>query len=315
MLSDLIDVRRGEIPHPDGTALARFGMRATVEAHLAACESCHEDLRTLEEVGAAFAEFAVGEPPARHFDDYARIVRARLGRSGVAVAAVPAAVPGKRHRNVVWAMFGASALAAASLFLVLSRALPLGGNTNLKVASEGPAANTSSVPRSWALPPARIQATPLRVLVPNGPQLQPSVLDVDVEPAQPEPLKQLLRTEGESGFLVVGERTFGDERPLLGAFLKTTRDEDRDADKKLGLMVYDVIPGSPAHRMGLMRGDCIVTANGMAVDNGGVEEAVKFFTRVKQAGAGEPISLQMVRPKGGQHVFMVREGVLGDYGP
>jgi len=313
MLSDLIDVRRGEIPHPDGTALAWPGVRAAMETHLAVCEQCRADLRTLEEVGAAFAEFAVDEPPAEHFAEYARDVRARLARSGVAVAGSHAALSRKGKRNIVWAVFGASALAAASLFLVLSKALPVSEKPSGPVAGVA-SENNWNHPR-FGSPGAQKAATPLRILVPNGPQLQPSVLDVDLEPARPERLKELVRSEDQSGFLVIGERTFGDERPLLGAFLKTTRDEDRVSDQKLGLRVYDVIRGSPAYNMGLRSNDCIVTANDMAVDNGGVEEAAKFFTRVKQAGAGAPINLQIVRPEGKQHLFMVREGVLGEYAP
>src|SRR5438034_1146716 len=55
LLSDLIDARRGEIPHPDGTRLTEPGMRAAVELHVAACEACREELYSLQEIGAAFS--------------------------------------------------------------------------------------------------------------------------------------------------------------------------------------------------------------------------------------------------------------------
>src|SRR5476649_2620370 len=83
-LSDLIDARRGEIPYPGGTRLAEPGMRSAVELHVASCTECREELHTMEEVGAAFAEFSVDEAPVQRFAEYPRIIRERLARENVA---------------------------------------------------------------------------------------------------------------------------------------------------------------------------------------------------------------------------------------
>ena len=311
MLSDLLDVRRGEIPHTDGTALARPGVRADLELHLVACEPCREELRAMEEVGAAFAEFTVDEPPAQHFANYVGIVRARLKHSGQAVAQAPASVSRKGGRRIIWGItFGASALAAASLFLVLTKGLPIFEKPSQLAA--GPGTQKTGPRRLEGIrqfPKVVLSAPAISAFVPNGPQLQP--LPVDDVPS----LRGLQESEGRFGFLVVGEKTRGDARPLLGVLLKTTRDVDRVADERLGLMIFDVIPGSPAQAMGLKKGDHIVTANDLPLDNGGTEEILKFFNGIKQAGEGANINLQVIRPIGEHHLFMVKEGVLGEYAP
>jgi len=56
LLSDVIDARRGEIPHPEGTVLAQPGMKAAVELHLAGCGPCRDELAAMEAIGAVFAE-------------------------------------------------------------------------------------------------------------------------------------------------------------------------------------------------------------------------------------------------------------------
>jgi hypothetical protein len=295
-------------------------MRAAVELHVAGCELCREELHSLEEAGAAFAEFAVGEPPAQHFAGYGRIVRARMARGtgfqpvvhGQDAQATHAA---PRRGRVVWGvMFGASAAAAAALFLVLSRGLPVVEQAPPEVAKADPVRASEMV--SGALAPLVVptdRVTALWVLVPDGQQGRRQ--DFYFDPRQPDGLKALEDQEGQYGYLVASERTTGDERPLLGAYLKTTRDVDRDVKDRLGLMVYDVDRGSPAHLMGLRPKDYIVTVNDMEVKNGGVEEAAKFFAGIKHAGAGTPIKLIVVRFVGGEPMIMVKEGILGKYAP
>lgn len=314
MLSDLIDVRRGEIPHPDGTALARPGVRAGLELHLVACEPCREELWCMEEAGAAFAEFGVDEPPAQHFADYVKVVRARIARSEQALAPASASASGRRKgRAIRGVMFGASALAAASLFLVLTRGLPIFEKTSEVIPSQVTLNTTNPRPALTApsFPTVAPNSLAMDVFFPQGPQ-QLRRLALGDAPS----LKALQESEGRLGCLVAGERCCGDERPLLGVLLKTTRDVDRVADDRLGLMVFDVIRGSPAQAMGLRRGDHIVTANNEPLDNGGADEIAKFYAGIQQAGEGAKINLQIVRPiGGGHHMFMVKEGVLGEYAP
>src|SRR4051812_23404820 len=80
LLSDLLDARRGELPHPDGTRLAEAGVRPGMELHLAACDGCRREMGDLEDLGMAYAEFAVNEVPAQMFSDYGRKVRDRMNR-------------------------------------------------------------------------------------------------------------------------------------------------------------------------------------------------------------------------------------------
>jgi len=312
MLSDLIDVRRGEIPHTDGTALARPGVRAGLELHLVVCEACRGELWDMEEVGAAFAEFAVGEPPAQHFAEYVGIVRARIARSGQAVVQVPAPVSRKGSRRIIWGLtFGASALAAASLFIVLTRGLLFNLNKPTEFTSTPAAHLPGTRPNESiaAFPNVVIKVPAINAFVANGPHLQP--LPLTDEPD----LKVLQANEGKFGSVALCQKCCDNENPLLGVLLKTTRDVDRVADNGLGLMVLEVMPGSPAEAMGLRRGDYIVTANDLPLDNGGVEELVKFFAGLEQAGKGAGINLQVVRTIGNHHLFMVKEGVLGEYAP
>jgi len=127
-------------------------------------------------------------------------------------------------------------------------------------------------------------------------------------PTEPNTLRQLQQHEGRSGYLLFPE-------PLLGLRLKTTRDVDRVVGEgPIGLMVDQVIPGSPAQMMGLRKNDFIVTLNGMEVKGGGAEEAVKFLSSIKELGAGTEISIDAVRPVQSELLFMKRmHGVLGQY--
>jgi len=317
VLSDLIDVRRGEIPHPDGTPLAQPGKRAAVELHVAGCAACREELRLLEEAGAAFGEYAVGEPSAQHFAEYGKLVRARMERSGVSVPfEEPVTVAPKRRSRITWAItFGAAALAAASVFLILSSIVPFNNTAKneVAVAQRGtPSPRTAPTPR-WVVPSD--SSTPMRVMVPNPKDQQLVAEDFVNNPTQPDGLKGLRDREGQYGYLVFGERIGPNERPLLGVELKTTREQAQDDSQRLGLLVYRVIPGTPAQVMGLQKGDYIIGVNDEKIANGAVEDTVKFLSGVRHAGAETPVRLEVLRPMSGGHMYIIREGVLGDYGP
>ncbi|MCY3019900.1 MAG: PDZ domain-containing protein [Planctomycetota bacterium] len=295
LLSDLMDVRRGEVPQPEATRLAQPGMRAAVEQHLAGCDACREELRILGEIGAAFAAFPLDGVPAQHFDNYGKVVRARMARAG---GAAQASAWRPRGVRVYGLTFGVSALAAASLFLVLTRGL-----LPLQRGAEQTVANT---PIARAIPLPTGGGGMVSVLAPGRDLAQM------VDLGAPTAIKNLQETEGRCGYLVFGEAS---SRPLLGAYLKTTRDVDRAVDERLGLMVYDVVPGSPAHMMGLKKNDYIVTVNGTPVENGGAEDAANFLAGIATAGAGTPIKLHIVRNVNSEPLFIVKEGVLGHYGP
>src|SRR5436853_3038300 len=51
ILSDLIDVRNGEIPPVGASRLSEPEVRADAESHLAGCAECRAELIVMEEVG------------------------------------------------------------------------------------------------------------------------------------------------------------------------------------------------------------------------------------------------------------------------
>ena len=310
LLSDLIDVRRGEIPHPDGSRLSIPGMRAAVELHLAACPDCQNELRLMQEVGTAFAEFSVNEPPAQHFENYGGLIRARLARQEAATRAGQAAGFRPRRMRLVW--FGAATLAAASLMLAALRALPPAAKPEATAAQPidySAQENVADVVPSTPPPSFPISRTPtaLNVAFPNM-AAQRFLHD----PAQPAGMQKLEEEEGRLGYLVLAESTPLGGAPLLGAYLRTTRDVDHVVNDLGGLVVYDVAPDSTAANMGLRKGDRIVWVNNTDVANGGTEEAVKFLTGIIHLGAGQRVSLHVVRKVGSQYLYLKPlEGTLG----
>ena len=306
LLSDVLDARRGEIPHPDGTALAESGLWPAIELHLAACESCREELFVLEEIGAAYAEFSVSEQPAQHFADYGPRVRARLHQNGAAEGATRFGTFYRRRRG--WLALGLSGLAAASVAIAIARSL------DVRQASEQPLAQNEF--RPVALPAATGGELTLRRSERNSPPrihvglpTKDGVQTVSLEnPFEPNSIQKLRQQEGRLGYLYFPVA-------LLGLSLKTTRGQDHPAGADpVGLKVDRVAPGSPAAAMDLRQGDCIVTLNDMAVRDGGTEEALKFLSNISEFGPGKEVSIDVVRPVGSQFLYMKRKyGVLGQY--
>jgi len=329
-LSDLIDVRRGELPHPDGTLLSESGMRAALELHLAGCQGCRDEIFILEETGAAFVDFNVGELPVQHFADYGSKVRARMAQTASAATNITPI----QSRGSIFAKFALSSLAAASVVMAISFGLtPPARPTAVANADSiptAPVADMTSTPATVATAektPGSAISNPLPPVF----NLRPSVMKAETaamnvmhpkrnvreyDPAK-HSLSGLQKDEGELGYLIFSEKTTPGQRPLLGVYLRTTREVDRSVDDKLGLLVLDVVRGSPAHVMGIKPGDYIVTlvtnSTEIAINNGGSEDAVKLLTAVHDAGNGAEIKLQVVRPEGSQHQFRIPSGTLGEY--
>jgi len=307
VLSDLIDVRRGEIPHPDGTLLSQPAMRAAVESHLAVCPECQAELKTLEEVGDAFADFAVSELPAQHFADYGRKVRDRM--AGITPSTNVVSLPARRQSRR-WISAVASMAAAACLAFGVVRYV----NTD-KPTSTGPITFVKDA-NNRKLPIFSTLRTPANLTLqrPDGPSmLQP--VDFVLNPSDRSSYDRLKADEGQYGYLIFGEQTKSDGRPLLGVQLKTTRDVDRIRDEMpVGVMVWNVEPGSPAAAMGLRRGDLIVQADDQPLNNGGAEEAAAFLAAISAAGAGSAVELHIVRPMGTQYLYLKpKMAFLGRY--
>jgi hypothetical protein len=287
-------------------------MRSAVELHLASCSACREELHVLEDVGSAFADFNVGEPPAQYFADYGAKVRARMQRTqpGLATGAYtlrPAGAAASEKRANWWryaTVFSVSAMAATFVMMFAA----------VKFVKKGPgpkvdAPGIATIIRNKALP---------KMLVMPGVQRaslgSPAPVEYVHDPLAPDLAQTLQKDEQRYGYFVFGEKTVGDDKPLFGAMLKTTRDVDRVVGDSIGLMVYDVVPGSPAERMGLRRNDIIVDVNGAPIENGGAKDAVKFLLSLRESGANSPITLQIVRPTRGENLYMLKRGTLGEYG-
>jgi hypothetical protein len=303
MLSDLIDVRRGELPHPDGTIFSTPGMRPMVELHLAGCTECREELAVLEDVGSAYRDFSVGEVPPQMFADYGRKVRERVAASGNNIVQPPR---GSWLRRARWMLLTTSGVAAASLALMLV----LRGADSRRVSHrQKPSPTTEAQKKTIVQPSSGIQ-----YLRPTSSGFE----TVSLKDASTD-LQEVQRDEGRYGSLSF-------QVPLLGIFLKTTRDADSlyNKDKpKVGLMVARVIPGGPADEMGLQPNDIIVTLNAvdsaggthemMTMSNGGAEEAVSFLQSMNKMGAGTIVNLHVVREVGSQHLYRTPTAVLGEY--
>jgi hypothetical protein len=314
LLSDLIDVRRGELPHPDGTRLCQPAMRSAVESHVASCPACAAELDVLEQIGAAYSEFSVAELPAQHFASYGRVVRERMagtasGRKGG--ARVIQAAPSFWRRWVL-PTAGTAAAACAAFFasneLFDSSPARSGSNKPLTTAH---ASNGNRLPiRNLPNTP-----TPMTYSVPTASGVQP--VDVVLNPREPSSLKKIEADEGRYGYVVLGEKPAPGGRPLLGVLLKTTRDVDRDQQHDpWGLMVWNVIDGSPAAIMGLQPGDYIVQANDAEFNSGSSQEAAAFFAALSQGKPGDQITLHIVRKSGNLFAYhKPMSATLGEYAP
>src|SRR6185369_8175824 len=165
-LSDIIDARRGEIPYPGATRLAEPGLRAAVELHLAGCAACKNELQTLEEVGAAFSEFSVGEVSTQVFADYPRKVRARIARQDAERRAADRKKFLAMNKRRIWTTLAASGVAASLLFMAYGRTRPATTTSRTNDLS----LLTKSI---WEedlppIPKRATQSTPIKALRPDG---------------------------------------------------------------------------------------------------------------------------------------------------
>jgi hypothetical protein len=314
MLSDIIDWRRGEIPHPDGTRLTEPGIRPAVELHLGACSACRDELTAMEEIGSAFAEYNVNEAPAQRFADYPKMVRARMARENL-----KSVQPVSRWRRVLW--MSASGLAAASLAFMVMHAWQSNANkktlAGVKKHIEVIQTPETSLASQDIILPQNVRPAVIRARVPNYSEGDEQFADREFTLGQTSETKRLQQDEGRFGYVMLDEKTPVGRNPLLGVWLKTTRETDRTVDENPGgLMVCKVEPGSTAEAMGLKQYDYIVGLNDMTLVVGSAEEVAYFFSTIHQLGTGKHVTLQVVRPKrvGTEKLYAYLkplEGVLG----
>ncbi|HLX62500.1 MAG TPA: PDZ domain-containing protein [Planctomycetota bacterium] len=299
ILSDLIDVRNGEIPPAGASRLSEPEVRADAESHLAACSECRAELAILESVGDVFAEFSVGELPAQHFSDYGKLTRERMARKERKITPL--------HAPRRWWKAGASMAAAACLAFAVLHFMPKKGI--VKPPPEKQLATVS--PRE--LKTGDLVRTPFKVsnVWRAGTRGYNEAMEYD--PAKPNMLDKLQNDEGKSGYLFTGENVQAGESPLLGVILRTTRDEDQDLSKRgsLGLRVYAVVPNSVAYELGVLRRDVIIGINGMSVDSGSAADAAKFWAALNSLGKGAAFTLDILREDRTGTLCIRRTGVLG----
>ena len=317
-LSDVIDIRRGEKPtatRADAVLTESISAEtfAAIEFHLTTCESCQAQLSELTEVGAAFAEFEVGAPAENHFAEYGKIIRARVAKE-----------PGRilkgdfRPQVPIWRRslkaVAATGLAASLAFVAMREMYP--ARTRIEVAANREnlpliaAAKNNKEPvkvakiKEHVRAPAPTGPMPMELYMPVGQELVAQNFFKDVSKARVSELPP----EGKVGYFVMGERS------LLGAYLKTTRDTDPvEGMEPRGLMVYSVVPNSPADAMGLRKDDYIVNINDVDVNHGGAEEALKFLSYLQKQGGGVAVTLLVVRREGTHWCFLKPlQGVLGE---
>lgn len=329
LLSDLIDVRRGERPAPDISPLADPVFCATVERHLAGCQDCRSELEALEGVGAAYAEFAVGELPAEAFADYGRLVRERLARRAgleptrrAAVRSVPA---WPSWLTMVGSSAAAALLAAALTANYLSPRKPLPSDPNLTevaTATRSPPARGPEYTRgtepttSPARPPrtvtqSRSGPTRFALWTNNGPQsmtFNPGAAEAG------EVLRQLEQEMRRRGAVMLGELAQGEEanRGLLGLALQA---QNREAVPEApdGLAVVAVLRGSPAAKAGLQPGDYILNFDDLAFGSSTPTEILKLFDALVKTGEGAQVTVDYARWSGTHWILRRGTTVLGEY--
>ena len=298
ILSDLIDVRNGEIPPEGASRLSQPEVRADAESHLAGCGDCRAELVVLEEIGGVFADFNVGELPAQHFAEYGSVVRKRIADEKI----VPISATRKTSRFGWWKMAASASVAACCAFAVI-RLYP-------KKPAKHPALAVIPKAKENTPIPLSMLSTPMSIY--NDAHPAGIKRDWTFNPSQPKKMLDELRSnEGLYGYLILEEPP--EKSPLLGVQLRTMRDVDQDLSKNhsMGLRVHDIVPDSVASEMGLMCNDMIVCINGMNVDTGSVDDAVRFLTVIHNLGDGAIITLHIVREDKSGVLYMQRRGVLG----
>lgn len=312
VLSDLIDVRNGEIPLPGTSRLAENDMRAETEAHLAMCPACRSELNDLEMVGEVFAGFSVSELPPQHFENYGAKVRERMKRDNII------RMPVRANRFGWWKMAASAAVAACAVFGVVRiyKHNPMAGK-EISDNNTQPTAKPKSRPARTNPAPTQ-RETPLIWYPPsNDAQFAGQRNDLLYNPSKPKPVVDTLTAqERKYGYIVMAENPPAGQMPLLGVTLRTMRDmADGDVDlskRGLGLKIHSIQPGSVGYEMGLRTGDLLVTFNGEPIESGGAADAVKFLMAVHNAGKDADCTIHFLRRDEFGQAFFVRKGVLGD---
>jgi hypothetical protein len=330
-LSDLLDIRRGEEPTP-GTALHDGALRGALEAHVAGCAECRAAMEALAQLGAAYAEFSVGELPEEAFALWGRRAREKAAQAAPQPSArILRPVVRAERTWVSWLATVASSAAAAVLavmvglpvmtrFMQPSNTVRFAENTGNKdeVRSGGPA--VAEAPGATATPTPALplrhvdlqpRPTPFAVWTGSGPRSM--TFEPGAESAKAL-LEQLEAELQQRGALMLGESPDpeGARKGLIGLALKAhTRESVPEAPE--GLAVVGVLRNSPAQKAGLRPGDYLLKVNDLCFADSTAPEILKFLNAINGLGKGEHVQIDFARWNGTH--WLVRRGsaVLGEY--
>ena len=314
MLSDLLDVRRGEQPAPMDSPLGTPEVLDAVEKHVASCPTCTQELHKLEELGRAFAEFAAEEPGQEHFAGYARMVRQRVRRMTQKTIARPAQARFTQWRTWLSAVV-TSAAAAVLTVMVLNPAItgprlnPDDGKTaaanNAKQEMKG---YTKAVKVADAATHTSKEASPTVAgnELPDLSKLQPR--DLSLVSWGPGGMRQV-NVGPETDMSRLGSIRLGDSsKALVGVMFAA---DERTVPE--GLRVVAVKKNGVADAIGLRPEDRLLSLNGMRFPNSSPEEIVKFFHAVESLGRGKLIQVDFARKDGDNWIIKRGRGELGKF--
>lgn len=326
-LSDLLDIRRGEMPAAAATPLADPLLRTRVEEHVDGCPDCRLELQALSEVGLAFADFRVGERPAQDFDGYAKAVRARISGGGKVIP-LPgrATVRAREIRAPGWRSLVGVAVSSAAAAVLAVTMLPHLLSGHKAKRTPAPVAVESVVDTSgdrWTnMQPVPNPQAPKFVDVGLSDQAQFIMRGkaggnqtVQLGKNSGDTLKYLKQTVEREGMVLFMERPPEGETQHLGAALAVSTDEKANPEGcQKGLAVWDVMEGGPGYKAGLRKGMYILNINGVDFEKSTLPEAIKFINVLHQLKKDELVQVDYAQFDGNDWVIRRGKAQVGAFG-
>jgi len=318
LLSDLLDVHRGERPAPMESPLGHAPTLQALESHVEGCAACQQELRELEELGLAFSDFCLDEPGEAHFAGYGRMVNERISRMTRRTTARSQALPVSAWRT--WVSTVAASAAAAVFTVVLLG--PRGQATPSTVEQ-------AQVPlQADALPKRESEGVHKSISEKEINEQLAEVDRIDVPTLEPRAQTLSLMTAGEGSRLVTYDPAVDKKSPtvwlpekktcylgdspsaLMGIMFKATGEEDPAG----GLCVVAVKRGGPADAIGLRPDNRLLALNGISFSDSSSEEIIKFFNAVSNLGKGKPVRVDFAAQNtAGEWIIKRGRGVLGKF--
>jgi hypothetical protein len=329
LLSDLLDVRRGEQPTSLESPLGNPQVLQALEEHLVQCGSCKQELGELEELGLAFSEFNLEEPDAAHFAGYGRMVHERVRRMTQRTTVRPGMVAANSPWRTWLSAVAASAAAAVLAVVILGprgqTTTPSGiPSTSQQIAQADPVKVQTPKKIEMAAPS---EGSLLDQFADAGesiviPKLEPRSLDLDLRTRQgiqrvtldPRAEKKnvvgVLSESSEPFFLSDPPLDTTKSTGLVGIMFRATGKEDPAE----GICVVAVKRGGPADTIGLRPDDRLLAVNGISFPESSSGEIIKFFNAASILGNGKLIQVDFAtRSKSGEWIVKRGKAILGKF--